>query len=90
MTKVGAIMAGLAILFGALAVRDIRTGAAGFVVATLCKRENPLPFWGLVIAEILAALLFAAGAMAAFTIPATCDEVNGVCTVTIHAQRPDQ
>ena len=75
-------MAVLSLVFGALAVRDIRAGDAGFVVATLRKWEHPLPFWGLVVTEVLAALLCAAVAVAAFTNPYSCDE-TGVCTVVI-------
>ncbi|WP_143738273.1 hypothetical protein [Erythrobacter colymbi] len=82
-------MAVLSLVFGALAVRDIRTGYAGFVIATLRKWENPVTFWGLVAAEALAALLCAGIAVAAFTMPATCDEA-GVCTVVIETASPPE
>ena len=87
MTKVGVIMAGLALIFGALAVRDVRTGNAGFVVAMLRRSANPALFWGLVAAETLAAFFCVAVALAAFTMPATCDDV-GVCTVVIETTEP--
>lgn len=87
MTKVGLFLAGLAVVFAALAARDIRAGNAGFVIATLRKGEHPVPFWGLVVAEILAALLAAFGAVGALTMPATCDD-NGLCTVVIATSEP--
>jgi len=87
MIKVGLIMASLAVVFGALAVRDIRAGNAGFVVAMLRKSEHPMPFWGLVVAEILAAILSGIVAVAAFTMSATCDD-KGPCTVVITTVEP--
>jgi hypothetical protein len=77
-------MAVLSAIFGALAIRDIRAGNAGFVVATLRKREHPMTFWGLVAAEVLAALLCAAIVAAVLTRPPSCDEA-GVCTVVIES-----
>jgi hypothetical protein len=88
-TKVGTIMAVLSLVFGALAVRDIRVGDAGFVVATLRKWEHPLPFWGLVAAEIVAALLCAGGAAFAFSTPVSCDD-NGVCSLLTQRAPPSQ
>lgn len=87
MMKVGLIMTGLALIFAGLAVRDIRAGNAGFVFATLRKWEYPVPFWGLVATEIVAALLCAGVAVAAFSIPVTCDD-NGVCRVVIERSSP--
>ncbi len=87
MTKVGLIMAGLAVAFGTLAVRDIRAGDVGLVIATLSKWEHPVPFWGLVAVEIVAALLCAVVAISAFTMPATCDD-TGACTVVIEMSEP--
>jgi hypothetical protein len=87
MIKVGLIMAGLALVFGGLAIRDIRAGNAGFVVAMLRKSEHPMPFWGLVIAEILGALLSAILAVAALTMSATCDD-KGPCSVVIATVEP--
>jgi hypothetical protein len=89
MTTVAMIMAILAVLFGFLVVRDVRTGDAGFVFATLRRWEYPVPFWGLVTIEAIAALLSAIVAVFAFTTPATCDEA-GTCTVVIQSAEPPQ
>jgi hypothetical protein len=82
-------MAVLSLLFGALAVRDIRIGEAGFVIATLRRWENPATFWGLVAAEAIAALFCAIVAFAAFAMPATCNEA-GVCKVVIKSEQPPE
>lgn len=83
------VSAALAAIFAGLMIRDLRARDAGLVFLTIRRVEMPVTFWTLIVIEGVLALLLALFAIAAATIGEGCD-ANGVCTVTIHTQSPDQ
>lgn len=68
--------------FGCLAVRDLRDGEIGLVVANLRRSENPVAFRAVVTIEIICSILFGLVALATFGAPAEYDG-DGVGKITL-------
>lgn len=73
----------LALIFGTLAVRDVRSGEISLHFVRWSRSVSPVAFWGTIAFEALASVFFGLAVLAHLVGHVECENLIQPCTVTI-------